>query len=169
MTNTVTFAMQLENVIYTGHGLHLTIKQSVIQTWDSYRQSKAQAPESFGVLIGSCNKMADQYCIEAVTSPEKQDKQSRFYFLLKDPAHQDAVDQAYNQSQGLLGYLGTWHTHPEATPTPSRVDINDWLSCVKRNPDRLLFFVIVGTRDICVFMQFRNKFEQLEIQESNSL
>lgn len=159
--------MQVENTIFTGHGLHLVIEQSVTHTWDKYRQIKIQAPESFGVLIGSCDKITHHYRIESITTPKKQDIQSRFRFILKDSGHQKAVEQAYNQSQGLLGYLGTWHTHPEATPNPSMVDIDDWLRCINRNLDRLLFFVIVGTKDTCIFARIRNKFEQLKIKESN--
>ena len=152
--------------MYIGYGSHLVIDQSVVNTWDEHRQADSQALESFGVLIGSCQKISDICNVETVTTPSKDDFQSRSRFLLKDRGHQIAVDRAFHRSRGHLGYLGTWHTHPEADPSPSMIDIEDWLSCTSRNPDRPLYFVIVGTEKTHVFVKFRNKFRKLKSQGS---
>ena len=146
----------------------MVIEPGVEEIWNNHRQIKARSPEAFGILIGSCEELTGHCRIESVTTPNKLDIQSRFQFLLKDPEHQKTVDQAYRQSQGHLGYLGTWHTHPETNPNPSTVDIKDWLKCESRNPDRPLFFVIVGTKNTCVFVRIKNKFVKLTRKEPNT-
>ena len=72
------------------------------------------------------------------------DVQCRSRFELKDPGHQRTVDKLFERSNGSEIYLGTWHTHPEQIPCPSRVDKSDWRACLKRNKDRSLIFVIAG-------------------------
>ncbi|MFX9397410.1 Mov34/MPN/PAD-1 family protein, partial [Acinetobacter baumannii] len=54
-------------------------------------------------------------------------------------------------SNGTSVYLGTWHSHPQNIPTPSNIDYADWKSCILRNPDRQLFFAIVGIQAIRIF------------------
>lgn len=154
-----------KNVVFVGSGMTISIDQSVWEIWQSGRQVHPNMPESFGVIIGSCEAVGA--CkIERATVPGKKDIQSRTHFVLQDPCHQKAVDQAFRQSSGYLGYLGTWHTHPVAIPAPSLVDIKDWLACCKRNPDRLLFFVIVGTKKTSVYTSHGTQFKMLKEQGS---
>jgi integrative and conjugative element protein (TIGR02256 family) len=40
--------------------------------------------------------------------------------------------------------VGEWHTHPEATPAPSSIDVSEWKSLC-RNNEQPLIFVILGT------------------------
>jgi len=159
--------MMTEEMIFVGSGIVISVDQSVWEIWQNGRQVCPNMSESFGVIIGSC-EAAGACKIERVTVPGKRDIQSRSNFVLKDPCHQKAVDQAFRQSNGYLGYLGTWHTHPVAIPTPSTVDIKDWLSCCKRNPDRQLYFVIVGTKNTCVYIKHGTQFKILKEQGSIS-
>ncbi|WP_036774602.1 Mov34/MPN/PAD-1 family protein [Photorhabdus australis] len=125
--------------------LQVLIPKGVISMWEKYRQIDPDAHEAFGVLIGSkCIDFA-YYHISEITEPREQDIHSRRGFTLKDPGHQAIVNALFESSGGQLVYLGTWHTHPEPNPHASSVDIKDWKACLKRNKDRLLFFIIVGT------------------------
>jgi len=153
--------------LFGGYGLTISIDRSVWMIWQSGRQVHTNVPESFGILIGFCEKNAESYRIEHVTTPGKSDVQSRTHFIMQDLRHQKAANQAFHQSDACLGYLGTWHTHPEAIPSPSIVDINDWLACIERNPDRQLYFVIVGTEKTRVFIKHGNQFKKLKEQGSN--
>lgn len=155
--------MMTEEMIFVGYDMAISIDQSVWDFWQNGRQVYPNMPESFGVIIGSC-EAAGACKIERVTIPGKRDIQSRSHFVLQDPCHQKAVDQAFRQSSGYLGYLGTWHTHPEAIPTPSTVDIKDWLACCKRNPDRQLYFVIVGIKNTHIYVKHDTQFKLLKEQ-----
>jgi len=158
--------MMAEEMIFVGSGIAISVDQSVWEIWQNSRQVCPSASEAFGVIIGSYEKVAEACKIERVTMPGKRDIQSRSRFVLQDPCHQKAVDLAFHQSDGCLGYLGTWHTHPVAIPTPSMVDIKDWLACCKRNPDRQLYFVIVGTNNTCVYIKHGTQFKILKEQGS---
>ena len=162
MTNTAMFAMIAEDPEFSGYGLALSVNANVKKVWDDHRQLEADATESFGILIGSCKKHADSCQIELITTPSTYDVRSRSHFFLKDPFHQQAANQAFHGSEGCLGYWGTWHTHPEADPSPSIVDIEDWLACIKRNPDRKLYFVIVGTKKTQCFARMEDEFKRLK-------
>lgn len=117
--------------------------------------------EKFGVIIGSKTNEKETYWIERITTPFTKDSSTFSSFLLQDPHHQLSVDRAFEISNGRLGYLGTWHTHPESHPSPSEVDERDWLKCVSKNKDRQLFFFIIGSREISVFKPFKNKFVKM--------
>lgn len=160
--NTVIFAMTKINNVYSGHGVVLEISKRAKNIWDNRKQIKPEMPEGFGVLIGSCKKSENSCQIVSVTTPYDKDSSSRTLFYLQDPSHQRTVDKAFAESEGCLAYLGTWHTHPEPDPNPSMIDIQDWLSCINRNPDRQLFFVIVGTKQTRVFVKNEDEFIILE-------
>lgn len=139
----------------------LLISKSVINTWQSLKQDKESKKESFGVLIGGQNQTATRLWIEANSVPLAKDKSTRTSFSLKDTGHQKLVNKFYKSSKGTSGYLGTWHTHPEETPTPSRIDLKDWIFCCERNPDRKLIFVLVGISHFCVYHRSNDKFERI--------
>jgi integrative and conjugative element protein (TIGR02256 family) len=58
-------------------------------------------------------------------------------------------------------YLGEWHTHPEADPTPSSIDRADWKLRLAR--DRIdadfVFFLIVGLEEVAVWEGSRSSHE----------
>ena len=136
---------------------------TVANTWDSHRQAAAGAPESFGVLVGATSKDRREVWIEDVTTPMPLDRRSRFHFELLDPHHQRIVDQAFLRSGGSRIYLGTWHTHPQSRPRPSRVDEGDWGRCVRRNKGRPLVFVIVGLEEIGAFLRWGRGIKPLRV------
>lgn len=141
--------------IFRGHGLSLRIPWSVLQAWEECRQVETPDPERFGVIIGARTEGEKEHWIESITKPYACDQATRSSFRLQDQNHQNSVDTAFKQSSGTSIYLGTWHTHPELAPTPSSIDKNDWVSCIRRNTGRQLFFVIVGLGEIRVFVRGR--------------
>jgi integrative and conjugative element protein (TIGR02256 family) len=134
----------------------LYITSNVIDMWRNHRQLSINNKESFGVLIGSQSGDVDEIWIERCTEPKTKDRATRSSFMLKDPVHQKEVDISFTESDGKLGYIGTWHTHPENSPSPSQTDLNDWRECLNRNNDRTLIFVIVGLSDFCIY-RFKGK------------
>lgn len=147
---------------FKGLGHSVFINDCVWRIWQNHRQNYSFDTESFGVLIGSASLNFKVVYVESITTPFSSDLQSRNSFSLRDVNHQLAVNTAHRNSNGSQIYLGTWHTHPEAIPSPSRIDTQDWRKCMKRNRKRPLLFVIVGTQQTNVFLPFCGWFRLLK-------
>ena len=131
----------------------IEISCDVIRVLYEYRQKKFEDLEACGVIIGSRLSDGKKFWLRLCTAPQELDARSRSAFTLKDPNHQYYVNQCYVDSDGELGYMGTWHSHPQSTPQPSFLDRKDWAACIERNPDRTLFFIIAGTSRFGIFTQ----------------
>ena len=148
---------------FCGFGLIVHVLEPVVHVWQKYRQLGKRAPEACGVLVGSVDADLARIWIEQATEPLKKDEVTRSGFKLIDPEHQIIVNRAFSLSNGLLSYLGTWHTHPEKRPSPSKIDLQDWNQCVKRNRDRLRFiFAIIGQSENSMYFPYYATFECLE-------
>ena len=153
---------------FEGYGRRVTVSEEVVRVWHAHRQTEATAAESFGVLMGTTSVDRREIWIEAVTTPLRRDRRSRYSFALRDAGHQRAACRMFASSDGRAIYLGTWHTHPEPVPKPSDIDRNDWVTCLRANRGRQLAFVIVGTEEVRVFVRSRGRFKLLRPKsESN--
>ena len=161
MTETATPAARDGVRSFEGYGRRVTVDHEVAGVWHGHRQTLATVSESFGVLMGTTSIDCREIWIEAVTTPMPRDRRSRFSFALRDPGHQRAVSRRFASSDGSAIYLGTWHSHPEPLPTPSRIDLNDWVTCLRANCGRPLAFVLVGTEEVRVFVRTRGRFKPL--------
>lgn len=147
--------------MFSGVGRDVWVCNSVACVWNDHRQV-GQSSESFGVLMGTTSIDKQVVWVEAVTTPKRMDRRWRFGFQLLDRGHQRTVRRMFERSGRQRIYLGTWHTHPERVPTPSKVDTSDWMACHRRNPGRPLVFVIVGTEQTRVFVRSGRRFKALE-------
>ena len=161
MTETATPAARDGVRFFEGYGRRVTVNYEVAGVWQAHRQILATASEFFGVLMGTTSVDRREVWIDGVTTPMRRDRRSRFSFSLRDPGHQRAVSRGFASSDGTAIYLGTWHTHPEPLPTPSRIDLDDWVTCLRANRGRPLAFVLVGTEEIRVFVRTRGRFKPL--------
>ena len=161
MTETVTSVVRDGVRAFQGYGRRVSVDDEVAGVWHLHRQTAAAASESFGVLMGTTSVDRREIWIEAVTTPMPRDRCSRFSFALRDQGHQRAVSRRFASSDGSAIYLGTWHTHPEPVSTPSRVDLNDWVTCLRANRGRPLVFALVGSKDVRVFVRTRGRFKRL--------
>lgn len=150
-----------ENVMFVGPNILLKVNKEVYECWLLHRQMKSRDTEQFGVLIGSRVENESLIWVDTCTTPQKKDISQRAKFVMKDPYHQKKIDEAYEDSNGELGYIGTWHTHPQNNPIPSIIDLNDWNQCALRNADRQLIFIIVGNKSINIYININNNFEVL--------
>lgn len=141
-----------DTVLFTSRcGKRLWLPNEIYQELISYRQTERESLESAGLLMG-CYKDNGDVLIERVTKPKDTDYRTRTSFQLDAKAHQAEIDDAYIASDRLVGYVGTWHTHPQSIPTPSAPDKIDWESHSKENSGRLLFFIIVGLQKTSVYL-----------------
>ena len=144
----------------------LHIHKRVLIILSKYRQLSSYDNESFGVLIGTKSVDEEHYWIDEVTTPLSRDVAGRYVFTMQDSQHQKLVEKSFKNSSGKSVYFGTWHTHPEKYPTPSRIDKDDWRKCRKRNPGRELFFIIAGTEEIRVFLGSNKRFLPMDLMET---
>jgi integrative and conjugative element protein (TIGR02256 family) len=127
------------------NALRLEIGVTAWATMQAFIQHMPDAPEAGGVLLGRHLRDGSAIIVDAVTTPMVGDRRSRTRFSRARRRHQAAIDAAWRDSEGTCTYLGEWHTHPEAVPTPSVVDWADWQRRLRH--DRYtepLFFLIVG-------------------------
>lgn len=141
-------------------GRVLTINSNPEQTL--LRFASRAKTEAGGILLGRVYR--DEVTIERVTTPSRRDKAARFWFNRDVPSAQERVTAAWQESGGILIYLGEWHTHPESQPTPSSTDralIANMLRDSKMEID-YLFLVINGTDGRWVGMQTHKGLVQLQ-------
>ena len=146
MTETATPAARDGVRFFEGYGRRVIVNYEVAGVWQAHRQILATASESFGVLMGTTSVDRREVWIDGLTTPMRRDRRSGFSFSLRDPGHQRAVSRGFASSDGTAIYLGTWHTHPEPLPTPSRVDLDDWVTCSPGEPRATASICACGNR-----------------------
>ncbi|MDK8181709.1 Mov34/MPN/PAD-1 family protein [Paenibacillus sp. UMB4589-SE434] len=147
----------------------LVIKPEVVRLFQSYRQIALQQHEAGGILLGRLYGN-EKVVIEQVSVPSRVDKSGRFFFDRNVKKAQQLVNQAWEDSNGEIRYLGEWHTHPESDPKPSSVDrklLRDMLKDTKMDID-YLFLIIVGIERLYVASQHRGKGLQRLNEKYNS-
>jgi integrative and conjugative element protein (TIGR02256 family) len=119
----------------------IDISREALNLLDSYRQLSNVAKEAGGILIGE--RTTNSISISKITTPNSQDKRSRFGFLrVKKPA-QLIINYQYENSGGLITYLGEWHTHPEDRAHPSNTDIAMIKEEFSKSIHNLPYFVLI--------------------------
>lgn len=131
----------------------------------AFQQRSWWQAEAGGVLLGRHLIDSEDVVVDEVTTPQKSDRRSRFRFF-RSKRHNAVAQQRWVNESSTTAYLGLWHTHPEANPTPSCVDRQDWDKAVAQDTfdGERLFFPIVGTECIRVWTQSRSgSFAELQI------
>ncbi|WP_413185820.1 Mov34/MPN/PAD-1 family protein [Paraburkholderia sacchari] len=130
------------------------LSDDVIATFFAYRQDRHQ-PEAGGILLG--RRRGNHFEVVLATEPAATDRRSRLSFVRESHGHQEQAVELWERSLGKIGYVGEWHTHPEVTPVPSPVDIDQWSQLPTRNANGSpVLGVIVGTRHLCVALMLPN-------------
>lgn len=112
---------------------------------DRFTQRNKNQPEAGGVILGKL--IGDEIQIMRLSVPTPLDKASRYNFERHVYSAQIVIDYEFHNSGGEMVYLGEWHTHPEAHPTPSCTD-KDMIRRQYKNKGRqtdFLLLVIQGT------------------------
>lgn len=145
---------------YSGHGKIIHVMKPVLEVWDKYRQTCSQDAEACGILVGSIDEDGSRIWLEAATEPMDADVRRRSAFHMRDKGHQATLNRLNENSRGRLVFLGTWHSHPEASPSFSNPDKTGWKKCVSANPPLEHFcFAIVGTETDSIFIPKKSSFE----------
>jgi len=131
-----------------GGGVKLDVH--ALRRMESFRQVGAFQPEAGGILLGRYIVDSADVVVDEVSEPMPGDRRTRLSFFRHQEAHQRLIARRWRESEGTCHYLGEWHTHPEACPTPSRIDLSDWKRRLSEDQFAadFLLFAIVGTHRI---------------------
>lgn len=147
----------------------LNIKKSVIDIFNKYEQ-KCLNNEAGGILLGTI--YPEYITIEKATTPSKLDQFDRLFYIRSKISAQRKINKNWKKSNGILIYLGEWHTHTSNKPAPSDQDkrmIYDALKYSKMEID-FLFLIIVGRKkSLWVGIQTQNYLIQLNQSKRNIL
>jgi integrative and conjugative element protein (TIGR02256 family) len=78
--------------------------------------------ETGGMLLGYRTKSRELVVVDAV-GPGPGATHRRFSFEPDGPWQREHLHRIYWASDGLVRYLGDWHTHPGGLPIPSKRDV----------------------------------------------
>lgn len=139
----------------------IKISHKVNLVFNEYRQMGKEDTEAGGALLGRFILSSRDVVIDRITTPMKRDIRKRYYFKKYRNDHQELIQSIWERSDGTCNYLGEWHTHPEAHPTPSNHDVKEWKKVLRNTvcDSNELFFIIVGTESICIWVGFRTNLE----------
>ena len=148
-------------VFIKGDGGRIKLDANVLSKISKYIQVEKNMSEAGGVLLGRYIIDSKDIVVDDVTTPMKNDVRQRCYFIKIKSNHQRIVTRRWNKSKGTCNYLGEWHTHPEAVPTPSSIDISEWKRQLRSSKfeDDCLYFIIAGTQKIRVWEGNKNSLE----------
>ncbi len=125
-------------------GGSVKVDAGAVTVMESFRQLEPRDAEAGGVLLGRFIRGTEDIVIDEVTTPTWWDCQSRTSFRRRTWGHQRIIDARWSTSGGTSLYLGEWHSHPEPTPSPSGVDLEDWKRRLRVDDfegDTLLFLI----------------------------
>lgn len=142
--------------------INVTIEISVtfINKLQRFRQLKNE-PESGGVLVGK-RLLDGVISIVDFSKPEKGDLQNRCRFSKKSLAHQEFVNNYFEDSSGYISLVGEWHSHPENHPSASSIDKRSWDKIISENDDQL-FFLIIGKVSWTIYVKDLNRWKATTI------
>ena len=102
------------------------------------RQVKKKQYEAGGQLFA---KITPQIVVVvAATGPHRSDLRRRFLFI---PYKKRLRKEIHDYFLKGLHYIGDWHTHPQKTPKPSRLDLMSMRECFIKSNHQLDHFVLV--------------------------
>jgi integrative and conjugative element protein (TIGR02256 family) len=119
----------------------LVIKASVLAHLDKNRQQSARDKEAGGQIFASYEP--GTITIRQATGPYATDHRSRYQFTPDRSLEKRDIRKWFRKRRH---YIGNWHTHPEAVPKPSRVDVKNTRARFIESDTPLLAFtmIIVG-------------------------
>lgn len=132
-----------------------SLSPQVIKLLNGWAQRSFFSKEAGGLILGFIDSDTEGLLAERLTTPGKGDRRSRTSFY-RSARHQQEVEIWNRKTAGRGTQIGLWHTHPEADPTPSDVDLVDCSTVLKngRFDSKGLLYLIVGTRSIgCWYAQ----------------
>ena len=103
----------------------LHFSAGTLQTFSQHIQENEADCEAGGLLLGSVH--GSHLLIGQATVPTAWDKRFRYLFERMPYGHEAIALSRWTATQGIIRYLGEWHTHPTGTLSPSEVDLQSYM------------------------------------------
>ena len=126
----------------------LLVPESVIEKVRKYKEEVGFRNESGGIILGSQSETGLDFVVKDMTLPSPTDDFGPYHYMRDKEAANKLIAKAWKESDGIINYLGEWHTHNESLPHPSYVD-KDLMRQVAKNGSCLFdraFMIILGYR-----------------------
>ncbi|GAB3656365.1 Mov34/MPN/PAD-1 family protein [Ramlibacter alkalitolerans] len=122
-------------------GTPYVFSESCLETLGTHRQRSCLSRETGGQLFARFEQQ--RVLVDCATLTRGKSKRSRFSFWPDREAERRDIKALFDQG---LHYIGDWHTHPEARPTPSRPDTVKMQEVFRQSVHELevMLLVIVG-------------------------
>ena len=106
----------------------------------------AKNKETGGVLFGFCDDYLKIVWVVASTGPPRDSEASASRFVCGVDGIAELAQEWCDKTHGLVGFLGTWHSHPVSRPTPSVIDLQAMKDLLRQSasPMHRLLLTIVG-------------------------
>ena len=125
------------------------VHDDVLIEMKRFRQMSGTTPESCGLLLGYVYQAAFE--VTNITGPKPSDVRFRFGYERKRAGHLEEAMSFWQRSNGLIGYIGEWHTHPQLTPSPSALDLRASKKLAQKNKC-LGLALILGNGAGCAYL-----------------
>lgn len=134
------------------------------------RQSKREngpEVETGGLLFGERSDLLKVVWVTEMSGPPADSEQSVEEFVCGIEGTRELTKHKQERSRGAVGYVGTWHTHPTCSATPSPKDFMAMLRLLTDEhnpPKRLLLLIAARPHDepeVTATMFERDEFESL--------
>lgn len=137
----------------------LNFSDEVLSVFERHVQVEERL-ESGGVLLGTVHERG--LLVTVATTPTRLDRQLRHLFERLPFGHRAVARRLWRSTAGTTRYIGEWHTHPQDIPSPSVIDLEEWLKLANARADkRPLLAVIVGRRGLHVELAHGNGHREL--------
>jgi integrative and conjugative element protein (TIGR02256 family) len=117
----------------------VTVSREVVETIEGWVERGNRSREAGGILIGSHRGIHVE--VSRCTVPMQRDTRTRTFFDRMDGGHHAAAMRAWRVSGGTDTFVGEWHTHPEARPSPSFLDRWTWSGIMRRSAEPVVFVI----------------------------
>lgn len=135
----------MNDMVINDGSRNIKLCHNVIEIMYKYIQQGALSKEAGGILIGKENMSNSNLIINGITTPMNHDYSGYDRFIRRDKRHITYFNTFYNKSKHTLRYLGEWHTHPEAVPIYSSIDLKNWEKIYRgANYKNSYYHIIVG-------------------------
>jgi integrative and conjugative element protein (TIGR02256 family) len=121
------------------------VANDVVEIIDGYSRPDESSKEAGGILLGFYRGPHVQ--IQHCTRPLPADRRLWNLFDRNDPGHTEEALRHWRDSGRRMTFVGEWHTHPEAIPSPSFLDRITWKRIARRHKIGPIVFAIRGISD----------------------
>ncbi len=145
-------------------GFIVRLLPEVVAHFSQHRQIRSRAPEVGGQLFAEFRN--GEVIVQKATGPNRSDRHGWAWFVPNQRRQNAEIRQLFDSG---LHFIGDWHTHPEARPKPSQLDLDSMADCFRRSKHQLRAFLmaIVGTdsfpEGLWLSLHPREGFERLTV------